>query len=446
MKRVMAVLLTISMVLCLLTACSPSPEEMIAKGDAAFKTNNLDEALDCYKQAGEAGDAKEKEILMIMVRNILKEEKRYSIGNTEGVKLGEADKLLQEKAKYSFKTEADRYAFLIECVDAYIEGVCSEPTTHALYEAEDWISAVKSKAPKETPNLDAFVTEKEAFLNEQYFTLGYNQLTDARQKGYDKLKDEVYDAKNSWENCTEGPGRECVEAMESFMFGMNYKDAIPVLGKHIPDAQILKAVCDVLKENISFGSVDDVFAYTELYRASISDEGFDMSLTEAFSQIGHNSGNDYKFGNSPKYGSIQVTQEELQASCGKNPEGGIIFLHKPSKYDPTVELNLNLLDLLPTAYYPRSLETVEYVVLLSCETVSTGNTFGSSTKELREDTTLTLYDAKTGQVLFEETKQGPTTMMMSYSGSTPPSVYSHGAPYMGDLIQEAVAVIENATR
>ena len=446
MKRAITILLTVSMMLCLLSACSPDPEELIAKGDAAFSTNKLDEALDYYKQAGEAGDAKEKEVLMIMVGNILKEKNMYSIGNEEYMRQDKADKLLQEKAKYVFKTEADRYAFLIECIDVYIEGICAEPNITVFHEVEDWVSAVKNKAPKDTPNLDAFVAEQETFLNEQYFALGYKMLTDAQKEGYDDLKDEVYDAMKSWENCTAGPGHECFKAMESFIFEMNYKDAIPVLAKHISDAQIMKAVCDVLKENISFGSVDEVFAFSELYRTSIFDEAFDMSLTEAFSQIGHNSGNDYKFGNSPKYGSIQVTQEELQASCGKNPEGGIIFLHQPSKYDPTLELNMNLLDMLPVAYYPRNLESVEYVVLLSCETVSTGNTFGSSTKELREDTTLTVYDAKTGEVLFEETKLGPTTMIMSYSGSTPPSVYSHGAPYMGDLIQEAVAVIENAAR
>ena len=445
MKKVMSILLVISMALCLLTACSPDPEELIAKGDAAFNTNNLDEALDYYKQAGDAGDAKEKEVLMIMVRNILKETSYSSVSNQKTVKLEKADKRLQEKAKNTFKTEAERYAFLSECVAAYIEGICTEPTSQSLFEAQGWVSALKSKAPKDTPDLEAFLAEQEAFLNEKYFEVGYQLLVDAQQKSYDKLNDEVYNAMFYWQNCTAGPGYECTMAMRSFIDEMNYEDSIPVLSKYIPDAEILKATCDALKADVKFRTVDDVFAFSRLYRAGISAEDSGLSLTEAFSVINHNSA-DYKFGNSPKYGGVAVTSEELQASCGKNPAGGILFLHKPGKHDPAMELSMTLMDLLPASYYPDSLETVEYVVLLSCETVTTGNTFGSGTKELREDTTLTVYDVKTGKVLYEETKLGPTTMMMSYSGSTPPSVYSHGAPHMGDLIKEAVAVIENAVR
>ena len=55
--------------------------------------------------------------------------------------------------------------------------------------------------------------------------------------------------------------------------------------------------------------------------------------------------------------------------------------------------------------------------------------------------TPTIYEVLTGEELYTATENGPTSMIMSYSGKQP-MYYSAGAPYIRGLLEEAYNIIE----
>lgn len=444
MKRFIAFLLTTALLLCTMSACSEDPAALIAKGDEAFAQNKLDEALNFYKQAGTEGDAKEKEVLMIQVRKNLAKESSYSFTYEEGDNLKKALEYLEENAKYSFETEEDRYAFLLDCLDQYLDDLRSEDADRYLARAHRWMYAAEYSAPKDSPALETFHQNQEAALNDANFAAGYQKMiSNFAVHGYD-IRSALADAQWYWDECTSGPGYECNNAIEKILTGTDYQAGLDVLAENITDAEVMAAIYRGLKAEISFENLDELFAFDALCREMAPEQESGKSLTESYSEIGTTPGKEFNLGNGHMDESVSVSLEELQAACGTKPDGRILFIHRPNGYEDFADLYLPLMNLLPSEYYPDSLESVEYVFWISCETIETGNTFGTTTKELREDTTVTVYDAKTGEILYQATEQGPTTMVMSYYGETPPSVYSHGAPYVGGMIKEALAVIEIA--
>jgi len=429
-KKFPLVLIAIILLIALKTCSSElfmSSEKLIAKGDEALANNDLDKALSYYNQAGPEGDEKEKNVLKQKINTILNKNS-YVLSNQENTNVKEALKFLEEEAKYTFEEE-ERYIFLLECIQERIEGILTDADSDAIYDAGNLLEAVESVFPAETPGL-------KEYLNSTYFTLGYSRLLNevSDPSGYSSV---TRDALWYWTRCTEGPGYECSEAINQTIPQQNYEEGFTVLKEYITDNEVLILICNDLRENISYTTVSELFAFEATYYSMFPREEADPSLIGAFSGL-----NDLRLGNNHQTESIILSVAELQAACGLNPGGRVLFLHKPHEYDDNIGLYLPLMDLLPNAYYPDSLESVEYVVFMSCESVMTGATFENGTEEMREDTTVTLYDTKTGEILYQATKEGPTSFIMTYYGDTPPSVYSAGAPYIGSLVLEAITHIE----
>lgn len=432
MKRKTPLLLIAIILLIVLKTCSGelfmSSEKLIAKGDEALANNDLDKALSYYNQAGPEGDEKEKEVLERKVNSILNKTSNV-LSNQENKNVKEALKFLEEEAKYTFEEE-ERHLFLLECVQQRIERILTEADSGAIHDAENLLEAVESVLPAETPGL-------KSYLNEIYFSLGYKRLENEVSDPYE-YSSVIGDALWYWSRCTDGPGYECTQAINQTIPQQNYEEGFAVLTEHITDTDVLVLICNELRENISYTTVSELFAFEAAYYSMFPREEADPSLIESFTGL-----NNLRLGNDHQTESVILSATELQAACGLNPDGRILFLHKPDEYDDSIGLYLPLMDLLPNTYYPDSLESVEYVVFMSCDSVMTGATFENGTEEMREDTTVTLYDTKTGEILYQATKEGPTSFIMTYYGDTPPSVYSAGAPYIESLVLEAIAEIEN---
>ena len=429
MKKTLLIILSCVLVMSLLCGCGPSPEENIAKGDAAMSSGDLTEALDYYKSAGPAGDEKEKQVLERIVLNLM--NKKTTIGsntNFHVYNLEDVLEYLEEHAKYTFSDEAERNAFLLRCATIYVEESLQEAPIDDT-NIKRFLYAVTNKIPAETPGM-------EDFLNNSYYTLGYQLLMDDVDSNPSHFTG-WFDALYYWQNCTAGPGYECYQAEDVTIPGGNYAEGLSVLAKYITSTKAMAMVCSEMKSRIEFDSLSEMFAYEAAYNAINPREDTGATLTKSF-----DSAYDIMLGDVHPNDSVTVKIAEVEAACGQSPDGRILFLHKPNAYDGTVSVYLPLMDRLPNAYYPESLESVEFVILTVCDTVKTGGIFGNVTEELREDTTLRLYDVKTGEILYEATTEGPTSYMMTYVGE-PPAVYSAGAPNMAPEVRAAVAVIEN---
>lgn len=430
MKKYIAAVLAVVMLLGMLAGCSAelymSSEQLIAKGDEALANNNLTEALSYYKQAGPEADEKEREVLRRKIMVILNSTNVMSGSNGYVYILEDALEFLEDEAEYTF-SEEERYAFLLECAMGRMEGFIEE---RSYSDAGKFLSALSKKIPADTPGLEDFV-------NESYFKLGYNSLVyEVFEAQY--TTSVIHTALWDWQNCTAGPGYECYNAIEKLIPQKKYQEGFAVLAQYIPEVEILNAICNELKGNLTFQTVSDLFAFEAAYYEMFPRADSPLSLTESF----YNMEEDVKLGNAYGFDTTILNLSELQESCGKSPEGRILFLHKPYSYEDTVGLYLPLMNLLPNQYYPTSLESVEYVVWVECDSVMTGATFTGGTEEMREDITIRVYDTKTGGVIYEGFHEGPTDYMMTYYGDEPPEVYSAGAPTINTEIREAVAAIE----
>ena len=430
MRKYIAAVLAAVMLMGILAGCSAemfmSSEDLIAKGDEALANNDLTEALNYYKQAGPEGDEKEKEVLGRKVMVILSKRNMMTGSNGYVYILEDALEFLEDEAEYTF-SEEERYAFLLECAKQKMEGFYEE-RSHS--DAGKFLSALSKKIPADTPGLEEFV-------NEAYFKLGYDSLVyDVTEAEYSTSV--LHDALWQWQNCTAGPGYECYNALEKLIPQKKYQEGFSVLAQYIPEVEILDAICSELKGNLTFNTASELFAFDAAYYEMSPRTDSALSLTESYFNM-----EDVRLGNDYGFDTTILSLSELEGSCGKSPDGRILFLHKPNDYDDTVGLYLPLMNLLPNDYYPNSLESVEYVVWVECDSVMTGATFTGGTEEMREDVTIRVYDTKTGEVLHEAFHEGPTHFTFSYYGDEPPAVYSAGAPTINSDILEAVAAIES---
>ena len=146
--------------------------------------------------------------------------------------------------------------------------------------------------------------------------------------------------------------------------------------------------------------------------------------------------------------SIPLTEadrQDMETLCGTKPNGKLIILHKRQIYgsnDTNTDVNLYHMNMLPDEFYPDSLEEVEFVVLLETTYRATGRTYSGGTKEIRETTKLTLYNAATGKKLLTASANSTPTSYLYYSGSAP--IYHSGeSPVMNKAMQQVLEKIRS---
>jgi hypothetical protein len=131
---------------------------------------------------------------------------------------------------------------------------------------------------------------------------------------------------------------------------------------------------------------------------------------------------------------------ELKETCAATPDGKVLILHVRGSAKPNVDICSELMELLPEAYYPDDAASVQYVIALHATFDTTGRTYSSGSKQIVENTAVTVYNAVTGKKLYTATQKGPTSLTMSYSGKAP-TYYSAGAPEISALVKTAAEKI-----
>lgn len=135
---------------------------------------------------------------------------------------------------------------------------------------------------------------------------------------------------------------------------------------------------------------------------------------------------------------------DLYKQCGQNPQGKILIVSQMHSFPDRAEsqaVRLDLMNLLPAEYYPRSLEEVEYVVLVTYDYGTMGQ-YQIITVALREYADVKVLKLPSGSRVYSSARvQGdPAPNSFTYRVA-PPEWKSGGAPNMGEQIYSALSSI-----
>ena len=441
-KKFPLVLIAIILLIALKTCSSElfmSSEKLIAKGDIAMENKEYDQAIEYYQRAGAAGNEKER---------------KAHLAKTGRMTYEDTITYLQENASDLF-TEEEIYAIILNqrveewenfiseievTQEEYYTKIENETDYDKINEHYDNLrSYYIDKFRKLKDNLEIFPTlipantdGLEELLNEEYYYAGKLSLWCNEENYYT----EAYwrNTLDLWSNCTAGPGYEITQAIEQIT-SKNNMEGFATISFYIEDLWMLNSLTKHLREQIAFENVQESLDYEIACRTLFPQESFDFALSEAYY-------NAVKIGTAVSNIELELNPQqldEIKNTCGTEPSGKILFLHQ---VDGKIYFH-DLTFTVPNAHMPANLESVEYVVLMSAEDIETGNTFEKGTKEIREDITLTLYHAPTGNILYQEIIDGPTDFIISYYGD-PPEYWRAGAPNISDELMSLLAIIEQA--
>ena len=433
-KKAVAMVLSLVLAVSLLTACEADPAEMIARGDQYVEAKDYESAITYYEKAGEEGLEKLKEVYLTMAKNRLWADdfgKAMEFLTTQAanyVTQEEAAQLLLSHLKQTMEEEKEFRLPIIEEAEQKLwderKGITDLDYSERREIREEWddninwyqeklVSLMEDAAaviPEGTPGLQEVLDE------------GYNIAGDLMLRKESTFNTEYISWINIvpyWEECSQGKGYEITQAL-NLLKEKKYQQGLEALEGKFENPGVLDSLLKEFLGDFKANNFTDYFSYCLATRTANSNPNALVSLEET-QYVGGKSRQD------TDYVLTEDLLQELYDGCGKNPEGKILILNEHS-LDGTVSVYTLGMDQLPDSCYPENLESVEYVIYISHKTVETGGMFGSTTKELRRDGIITIYDVKTGEAIWTQTKEGPTDFMMTYYGDKPPATYCAGDP------------------
>ena len=425
MKRIVSISIVASLLICMLAGCALNPEKQISYGNWAVSEGKYEEAYKYYRQAGELGIEPLKELLISQAMEKNKDYAHFNNALNYLLKYG-ADVFTEDEANATLAgclTDAiaaiEEEFRAIQSNDRYDYSSVKNNLWHALNSAEN--------------DLKQGIPEVDEALNE-----GYNLMAEIIIRSEAPDYDGYFwsDVIEYWEKCTSGTGYEAMQAINQIKSGESL-EGIQRFTELMEKQELAASLWRYLSEGMTFTTLNEKLTSDSISRI-ITHEENELSLTESLDNL--ESG---ECGTSEMKDSINLDEAmiaELREFCGKAPEGKLLILH--SRYGGSyLDLATRFMEYLPDSYYPTSLESISYVIVLDSESEETGLTYTSGTKQVREDTIVRLYDVLTGEELYTATENGPTSMIMSYTGKQP-MYYSAGAPYIRPLLEEAYDIIE----
>ena len=433
-KRVMALVLTVVMAAAVLAGCETDPMEYVTRGDQYVEAEDYESAITYYKKASEAGLEKLKQLHLTIAKKRLWADdfdKAMEYLTTEAASYVTQEEVAELMLTHLMEAMEEEKEFRLPIIeenekklwDEY-KGITDLDYLDRNKLREEWddnirwyreklitlIEEASAVIPEGTPKFDEV-------LNECYNTIGDLAL---RQES--TFNTEYIDWEYIlpyWAECTEGRGYEITQALKDLQ-EKNYQQGIETLQGQFENTKVLDSLLKEYIGNFEADNFADYFSYCLANRAVNSSLNAEAALEEVV----------YVSGKSRLESDYVLTKamiQELYDNCGKNPEGKILILNEHSA-DGELSVYTLGMENLPDSNYPANLESVEYVIYISHKTVETGGMFGSTTKEMRRDGIITVYDAKNGKSIWTQTKQGPTDFVMTYYGDTPPAVYCAGDP------------------
>jgi len=447
MKKKLLITISIICLLAILSSCGiNNTQALIAKGDEAMAKYNYIEAAGYYREAGDA--EKEREAYMTNIKSA------YIYGSNYA---GAIDYLRENEV--TVITEEEIMDLIAERLTSQIENLIPE--------YEQPIAELLDKAAKATDNLDRWDYEEAAA--EQYAALiddlglelrGTEGLDPPEGTELRKVLNKYYDYygwcmvnSNSymfysavnwdevtkwWSKCTEGTGLEIANGIK-LVQDNQYTEGYAKIKENTENTNLLRALIGELSEDIRHESAMEYFEYQKAYAEIFIDNSKTYTMSQSYESmtLGFKIRSFYE--EEEEMQLSQTEYAELKDTCGTAPEGKILVLHAVD--DETPAIHTGFMNYLPGRFLPTNFASVEYVIVMTWDSELTGATFQNGTKELRENATITLYNATTGEILFEEVSMGPTSYMMTYNGD-PPAYYSAGAPTVCSYFKDAIAEIE----
>lgn len=416
------------------------------KGNQEAEKGNYKQAYEYYEKAGEEGAQAAKDLHDRIVKEHLDENDYYAAlnymkgyGEEKGITVS---KPIQVP---TFYTQEEAEQIVKDAIREDLLELQSENNKNfeAFLKAGEAYRANSSSALSEIENmLQHHLTMKSSadrtLWNDMYYLQGcisaYEQLSQKKN-----AKSMPY-----WEKCTSGPGAEIAKGIKMLQEG-NYQEGHMQVMQNLPYPEAMERIIYAIikKEKYDdreYRSLSQMLYHNNLLRKVDIESSRPETLTEAYPKD-----RDTEIGLSISYRNQELTDEmisELKTQCGTNPKGDILFIHV-SKYERgnVVKINGDLMDLMPDAYYPEDLSTVEYIITFTGSEKETGRRYSQGTKQVQEKTVVTAYDMKTGKKIYSESKKGPVSNTMYYTGKVP-DTYSAGSPNVSKLLAAALAATQ----
>lgn len=433
-KRRAAILLALVMTVLVITGCEADPMEYVARGDEYVAAEDYESAITYYTKAGEAGLEKLKQVHLTQAKRRLWADD-FDVAmeylKTEAVNIvteEEAAELLLNHLIYAMAEEKEFRLPIIEeneqkLWDDYrgITDLDYLDRNELRGEWNDNIGWYREKLVTLMEDASAVIPEGTPGLQE-VLNEGYSTAGDLELRRESTFETEYINWENIlpyWEHCTEGRGYEITQALK-LLEEKNYQQGLEALQDKFENPGVLGSLLQEYLGAFKADNFADYFSYSLATRAVYSSLNADAALNEVT----------YVSGKSRLESDYVLTKTmlgELYDSCGTNPDGKILILNEHG-WDGEISVYTLGMDNLPDSCYPADLESVEYVIYISHDTVETGGMFGDTTRELRRDGIITVYDAKNGTAVWSQTKEGPTDFIMTYYGDKPPATYCAGDP------------------
>ena len=405
--------------------------EALEKGDQQAAEGNISAAITAYKEAGEEGQEKIRQLYLSEARELV-----------EDGKFAKAVTYLKERPGGVF-SDAEACQETVRLAREHNEEILAEAkrviteengsaaniwlTESYMAKFEDW---AQTMVPEETPGYEELRSELKISRGYVYIVSGnfypeletlddlwkdagkgsmeekilsaIEKITDARLSGIDELRE--------------------ISRNESFIHN--------VTAKHLPDMYHFDTTD--MDEYLRYYAVSREVHYQTIKPAA--------SLTDSYrNREAIRIGIDY---HGPSMELTEKNLSDLKTLCGTQSDGKILILHSRQKFkdsDGTLFICTELMDYLPAEYIPQSLAEAEYVILLESTYASRG-VYQNGCVRILETTKITLYNTVTGKSLYTAKEQGELSDTMYYTGSVP-SHYSAGSPRMDEHLLEITSLI-----
>lgn len=422
------------------TAVSKEQKESLEKGEMFKSQGNYQDAIDAFKNAGEPGQDSLKQTIL----EYAAKANYFEYGTAAGYLAESIPDLISADEGYPVLEEL-LTKWSIQAADFNLEDLDT-------FEREDRIKEFNAAyemiaACAEDMNANGYdVTE---LLNDLYFTWGRKSTSLEKRLEMWSRAGEGSDAHTIMEAIELVKSGELIKGVEMLAQVATEENKVTYLYNYAVDIYWQtepESVNDKLERRYEAARARELLNEIEPNpEYGILQPEDPVELDRFLNDVLVLAGIDEIEDNEPM---TDAERQDIETLCGTEPDGKMLILHKRQLYDSdgfTTDVDLYHMEMMPDEFYPNSLKEVEFVVLLETTYVHTGRTYSEGTKEIRETTKLTLYDAVTGETLYTASAQSTPKTYLYYSGEVP--VYHSGeSPVMNDAMLQVMEKIRSLKR
>lgn len=400
--------------------------ESLAQGDALAAEGKTASAITAYKQAGEEGTEKIRQLHLAEAKELV-----------ESGKFAKAVTYLRNNTGGMF-TEEEAYSQTVALARTHNEEILTkaqEILTKAgkspseVSQSETYMRNFREWTETGVPNETPGNKELQAELK---ISTGYVlMLRNSYCPNWETLKD-------CWQDSKKG-SLEKIILYSAEILGEGKLEGIDNLRTFSENEDFITAMTSSFLPDMYHCNATDMNAYLEYYHVSRDVHYRTIKPAQTLS-ASYSSREKIRLGIAYHGPAMELSSgniDLLKQVCGSNAKGKILILHSRQKFkdnDTTPFLCTELMDYLPAKYVAKTVEEAEYVIHLE-STYANRGVYQNGCVRILETTKITLYSAVTGKQLYTAKETGELSDTMYYTGSVP-SYYSHRSPDMTEHLQK----------